>query len=76
MIIKSSIVGRFTWEKSEQFNDILWCHHWFSQEMTSDEPGGGGGYSQTLPIRVSAAQRGRDFEAPNLERGIHFRGVC
>ena len=42
MIIKSSIVGRFTWEKSEQFNDILWCHHWFSQEMTS-EPGGGGG---------------------------------
>ena len=38
-------------------------------------PGGGGGYSHTLPIRVSAAQRGRDFEAPDLERGIHFRGV-
>ena len=36
---------------------------------------GGGGYSQTLPIRVCAAQRGRDFEAPDLERGIHFRGV-
>ena len=36
---------------------------------------GGGGYSHTLPIRVSAAQRGRDFEAPDLERGIHFRGV-
>ena len=30
----------------------------------------GGGYSQTLPIRVCAAQRGRDFEAPDLERGI------
>ena len=38
-------------------------------------PGGGGGYSHTLPIRVCAAQRGRDFEAPDLERGVHFRGV-
>ena len=36
---------------------------------------GGGGYSDTLPIRVCAAQRGRDFEALDLERGIHFRGV-
>ena len=36
---------------------------------------GGGGYSHTLPIRVCTAQRGRDFEAPDLERGIHFRGV-
>ena len=36
---------------------------------------GGGGYSHTLPIRVCAAQRGRDFEAPDLERGIHFRSV-
>ena len=31
---------------------------------------GGGGYSHTLAIRVCAAQRGRDFEAPDLERGI------
>ena len=31
--------------------------------------------SHTLPIRVCAAQRGRDFEAPDLEWGIHFRGV-
>ena len=38
-------------------------------------PGGGGGYSHKLPIRVCAAQRGRDFEASDLERGIHFRGV-
>ena len=36
---------------------------------------GGEGYSHTLPIRVCAAQRGRDFEAPDLERAIHFRGV-
>ena len=35
---------------------------------------GGGGHSHTLPIRVCAAQRGRDFEPPGLERGIHFRG--
>ena len=35
----------------------------------------GGGYTHTLPIRVCAAQRGHDFEAPDLERGIHFRGV-
>ena len=34
--------------------------------------GGGGGYAQTLPIRVCAAHRGRDFEAPDLERGIIF----
>ena len=27
----------------------------------------GGGYSHTLPIRVCAAQQGRDFEAPDLE---------
>ena len=41
-----------------------------------EEPrGGGGGYSHTLPIRVCTAQRGRHFEAPELERGIHFRGV-
>ena len=39
------------------------------------DPPGGGGYSHTLPIQVPAAQRGRDFEAPDSERGIHFRGV-
>ena len=33
-----------------------------------------GGHSHTLPIRVCAPQRGRDFKAPDLERGIHFRG--
>ena len=35
----------------------------------------GGEYSHTLPILVCAAQRGRDFEAPDIEWGIHFRGV-
>ena len=35
----------------------------------------GWGYSHTLPIWVCAAQRGRDFEAPDLEWGIHFSGV-
>ena len=29
-----------------------------------------GGYSHKLPIRVCAAQRGRDIEAPDFERGI------
>ena len=50
----------------------------YSSRKLSDEKvitPGGGGYSHTLPIRVCAAQRGRDFEAPDLERGIHFRGV-
>ena len=32
----------------------------------------GGGSSHILPIRVCAAQQGRDFEAPDLERGIIF----
>ena len=34
-------------------------------------PGGEGG----TPLRVCAAQRGSDFEDPDLERGIHFSGV-
>ena len=41
----------------------------------SEGPGGEVGYSHTLPIRVCAAQWGRDFKAPDLEWGIHFRGV-
>ena len=32
-----------------------------------------GGYSHALPIRACDAQRGSDFEAPDLERGIIFR---
>ena len=34
--------------------------------------GGGGTPIHLIPIRVCAAQRGRDFEAPDLERGIIF----
>ena len=37
--------------------------------------GGGKGYSHPLSIKVCAAQQGFDFEAPDLEWGIHFRGV-
>ena len=36
--------------------NFLWCYY---------SPRG---YSHTLPIRVCAAYRGRDFEAPGLER--------
>ena len=43
--------------------------------ITRSIRGRGGGYSHTLPTRVCATQRGRDFEAPDLERDIHFRGV-
>ena len=41
----------------------------------SEGGGGGGWYTHTLPKRVCAGQRGRDFEAPDLERGIHLRCV-
>ena len=34
-----------------------------------------GGYSPTIPTRVCAARRGRDFGTPDLERGIHLRDV-
>ena len=51
----------------------------FSHSPWGEAVGGtlypGWGESHTLPIRVCAAQWGRDFEAPDLERGIHFRGV-
>ena len=49
---------------------------YFREYLEAGQPGGwGGGYSYALPIRVCAAQQGHDFEAPDLERGIHFRGV-
>ena len=48
---------------------------WTEPSLGRLESRRGGGYSHTLPVRVCAAQRGRDFEAPDLERGIHFRGV-
>ena len=62
----------------------LWIRHWFyfgfprgkqPLILSPEGEGGGGGYSHTLPTLVCAAQRGRDFKAPDLERGIHFKGV-
>ena len=47
----------------------------FCFAKSRNPPPRGGGYSHTLPVRVCAAQRGRDFEAPDLEWGIHFRGI-
>ena len=55
------------------FNELETRHEILKYKSSIITPGGGG-YSHTLPIRC-AAQRGRDFEAPDLERGIHFRGV-
>ena len=43
-----------------------------SVSIMADNVEARGRYSHTLPIRVCAAQRGRDFKAPGLERGIHF----
>ena len=34
-----------------------------------------GGHSHTLPIGACAAQRGRVFEATDLERGYPFGGI-
>ena len=41
-------------------------------------PGGGvlPYITYTLTHYLCAAQRGRDFEALDLERGIHFRDFC
>ena len=54
-------------------NSLVKVNH--PQRWSSDRSVPRGGYSHTLPIWVCAAQRGRDFEAPDLEWGIHFRGV-
>ena len=35
----------------------------------------GGGVLPYITYTGMFAQRGRDFEAPDLERDIHFRGV-
>ena len=56
---------------------VFYAFHFLSVEVqtSAGHIHARGGYSHTLPIRVCAAQRGHDFEAPDLERGIHFRGV-
>ena len=63
----------FSKDDNALLNLLRTAHH--SMSSISAQMPGGGGYSHTLPIRVCAAQQGRDFEAPDLEWGIHFRGV-
>ena len=48
-------------------------HRNFSFHMLGCFPGE---YFHTLPIRVSAAQRGRDFEAPDFRTGYPFQRRC
>ena len=62
------IVDRFNETRADLFTKTLAVFR--SAHITP-----GGGYFLTLPKQVCAAQRGRDFEAPDFERGIHFRGV-
>ena len=48
----------------------------FNAALASRRGGGGGGTPiHYIIIRVCAAQRGCDFEASDLERCIHYRGV-
>ena len=54
---------------------VVYWHKLSRIKIYADPGAGRGGYSHTLPIQVCAAQRGCDFEAPDLERGIHFKGV-
>ena len=78
------------WSHNQESDSFLWRLHYLKavllpqllrpRTQNSNRPRQGrspipGGYYHTLPMRVCAAQRGRDFEAPDLERGIHFRGV-
>ena len=49
--------------------------HSFCVVGTLDPGRGGGGVLPYITYQVCAAQRGRDFEASDLERGIHFKGV-
>ena len=49
--------------------------HLISKQYYQTLEARGGGHSHTLLIQICAPQRGRDFEALDLERGIHFRGV-
>ena len=66
----------YKWGKEERAGWVHWLRRsTLFHTITGHREPGGGGYSHTLPIRVCAAQRGRDFKAPDLERGIHFRGV-
>ena len=60
-------------ERRMSYITVLWL------TVPTPRPGGGGRYSHTLPKRVCAAHRGRDFRTGYLlqrrflERGIIFR---
>ena len=58
-------------------NNHYYYYNIYVYSAISTQGVGGGvlSYVTYSPIRVCAAQRGRDFETPDLERGIHFRGV-
>ena len=75
MLLCSKLVSAsFIMQQKQLDTKMLWNHlrnNWKTKGYTP----GGGGYSHTLPIWACAAQRGGDFEAPDLEWGIHFRGV-
>ena len=43
--------------------------------LTSIPGGGGGGVLPYITYTGMCRPTGCDFEAPDLERGIHFRGV-
>ena len=45
------------------------------QQQKSVSPGSRGEGTPIHYLYGYVPQRGRDFEAPDLERGIHFRGV-
>ena len=73
--ITNSLLHSILWRRKKL---ICQSYHGFLSltfGMSCNVTASRGGYSHTLPIRVCAAQRGRDFEAPDLERGIHFTGV-
>ena len=66
--------SQFYHEREARTVDFLFCGK-SERESESFRAGTPGGHSHTLPIRACAAQRGRDYDSPDLERGIHFRGV-
>ena len=53
------------------FNELETRHEILKYKSSIITPGGGGGYSHTLPIRVCAAQR---VQRRFLERGIENCG--
>ena len=55
-------------------NIVYNTHKTVSWKTACTRGGGGEGYSHTSPIWVCAAQRGRDFEAADLERGTKYFG--